>query len=88
MRQAVESKDYPTILRVLAERCEKVASGCWEWQGVVDSRGYGRVGFHRAGRACLIAWRLKPSCASRLESLWLTMSTRTRGARIRITWNR
>ncbi|MCK1802969.1 MULTISPECIES: HNH endonuclease [unclassified Brevibacterium] len=35
---------------MLEERSDKIASGCWEWQGVVDSRGYGRIGFNRAGQ--------------------------------------
>lgn len=50
LRVAVDRRDYPVILEEMRSRSSVDERGCWIWQGVVDSRGYGRVGFNRAGQ--------------------------------------
>lgn len=50
MRIALSESDYPTVADELKKRSVQEASGCWIWQGTIDSRGYARLGFNKAGQ--------------------------------------
>lgn len=50
MRAALAESDYPTVAEELKKRTVQEPTGCWIWQGTIDSRGYGRLGFNKAGQ--------------------------------------
>ena len=51
-------------VRTLAERLwprtkKLTVSGCWEWQGFIDRKGYGRLRYERISHLChRLAWEL------------------------------
>ncbi|AZL12004.1 hypothetical protein CXR25_03620 [Brevibacterium aurantiacum] len=50
MRIALTESNYPVVAEELEKRTTKDPSGCWIWEGTIDSRGYGRLGFNKAGQ--------------------------------------
>lgn len=50
LRIALSESDYPIVAEELKKRIVQDSSGCWIWQGTIDSRGYGRLGFNKAGQ--------------------------------------
>lgn len=50
LRIALNKRDYSVVAEELKKRTVVDSSGCWIWQGTIDSRGYGRLGFNKAGQ--------------------------------------